>query len=81
MQAYAPLGVITSGDSLFRNLVSYTINSTITGQVMANGSPVHNALSLMATTAGDSGQSFTSVDSLTGNFSRGSGPRRRLDRD
>jgi hypothetical protein len=36
---------------------------------MANGSPVHNALSLMATTAGDSGQSFTSVDSLTGNFS------------
>jgi hypothetical protein len=69
MQAYAPLGVISAGDSLFRNIISYTINSTITGQVMANGSPVHNALSLMATTAGDSGQSFTSVDSLTGNFS------------
>ena len=60
------LPVINIGDSLFRILVVYSVNSQITGQVTLNGSPVNFPVYVNAYS--DSGQARSEVDTATGNF-------------
>ncbi len=55
------------GDSLFYNLVSYHVNSSIQGQVLVNGNPPGFPIRI-AGSVSDTGYTFTIADSMTGNF-------------
>jgi Secretion system C-terminal sorting domain len=60
------LPILHTGDSLFYNLVFYTVNSTIQGVVQFNGQSVNYPFQLIASNP-DTAYSFTSTDNA-GNF-------------
>ncbi len=68
MLAAGRLPVINDGDSLARDLVSYTVNSSIQGFVQVDGAAPGFSLELFASNQ-DSGQSFITTDPVTGSFS------------
>ncbi|TAK65573.1 MAG: T9SS type A sorting domain-containing protein [Bacteroidetes bacterium] len=59
---------IQLNDSLYFNLVAYSVNSTIEGQVLINGNPPGFTIEIQGMVQ-DSGWTSTWADSLTGNFS------------
>ncbi|MBI5216455.1 MAG: hypothetical protein HY960_11950 [Ignavibacteriae bacterium] len=59
---------IHNGDSLFYNLVSYHVNSSIQGQVLVNGNPPGFRITIGGNVY-DTAMTFTIADSATGNFS------------
>ncbi len=70
MAAIASDLTVNPGDSLVKNLVAYTINNQIQGQVTVNGGLPGMPFRMMATNS-DTGYSRTLSDSATGNFSFG----------
>jgi hypothetical protein len=59
---------IHDGDSLFFNLVSYHVNSSIQGTVLMNGNPPGFKITISGNVY-DTAMTFTIADSATGNFS------------
>jgi len=68
LDALATTGTIAPGDSVVKNLVSYSANSSITGIATVNGVNPGFALQLAAVNT-DSGQSVTWTNETTGAFS------------
>jgi len=62
------LPVILEGDSLVRDLISYTVNSSIQGTVQLDGANPGFPVLVLATNQ-DSAESYAWSDSSTGNFS------------
>jgi hypothetical protein len=67
MMAQRQLPVLHGGDSLYRRLVIYTVNSQIQGQVRINGNPPGFPVQVIAWSA-DTAQSAAMADVGTGNF-------------
>ncbi len=59
---------IHNTDSLFYDLVAYSVNSTIQGTVRVNGNPPGMSMQVSGSVQ-DSGYTSTHIDSATGNFS------------
>jgi Secretion system C-terminal sorting domain len=68
LDAMGVTGTIAAGDSVVKNLVAYTANSTISGTVTVNGAAPGYPIQLAAQNV-DSGQSVTWSNSSTGAFS------------
>ena len=68
LDAMAQTGTVSPGDSVSRNLIAYTANSTISGSVTVNGAIPNYPLQLAASNI-DSCQSVIYMDPSTGNFS------------
>jgi len=69
MQARMSLPVINTPDSLYRNLTIYSANSTISGTVLFNGSPMPFSFTVAAQT--DSQLAYTPSAPGTGDFTLG----------
>lgn len=68
LQAQRQLPVMNSGDSVYRELILYSVNSQITGQVQVNGAPPNFRIMILAYNR-DTAQANVWCDSATGNFS------------
>jgi len=67
--ARTTLPVIHNGDSLYRNLIIYNVNSVIRGYLEFNGSPLPGSMTITAQT--DSAEAIALTDSATGSFAIG----------